>query len=213
MSKDSKINLRLEVFKDRNSGKLSITAHFNHNAPNVYRDKDGYIWMPTEEETELLNEAFDLIPTDTPAAHSPKDNLPKWGEDKKIIPTPKPETKTEQEKYVEAPPPLNREPTVFKANANSIRTEEFVKDVNLPHKDIQDKPYEHERKEQPKFDEKETEKTQEDEGFIVEADENAINAALKKHVEKDDKSFVEADEQTIIEKVLSQKKKGKWSRK
>jgi hypothetical protein len=31
--------------------------------------------------------------------------------------------------------------------------------------------------------------------------------------DKNDKSFVEADEQTIIEKVLSQKKKGKWSRK
>ncbi len=39
-----------------------------------------------------------------------------------------------------------------------------------------------------------------------------IENALKKHQASDeDKTIVEADEQTIIEKVLSQKKKGKWS--
>jgi len=210
MSKDSKINLRLEVFKDRNSGKLSITAHFNHNAPNIYRDKDGYIWMPTEDEKDLINEAFDLVSINS-LAPSHKNNFEKWEEDKKIIPASKPETKTEREKPMDVPP-LNREPTVFKANANDIRTDEFVKGADLPDKDIQDKPHEHERREQPNFDEKETEKKEGDDGFIVEADEDAINAALKKHVEKD-KAFVEADEQTIIEKVLSQKKKGKWSRK
>jgi len=210
MSTDSKVNLRLEVFKDRNSGKLSITAHFNHNAPNIYRDKDGYIWMPTEEEKDLINEAFDLVSVNS-LAPSHKDNLEKWDEDKKIIPAPKPEIKTEREKLMDVRP-LNREPTVFKTNANSIRTDEFVKDTDFPAKDIRDKPHEHERREESKFDEKETEKKDEDEGFIVEADENAINAALKKHVDKD-KAFVEADEQTIIEKVLSQKKKGKWSRK
>lgn len=208
MSKDNKINIRLEVFKDRNSGKLSISAHFNHNAPNIYRDKDGYIWMPTEEEKDLINEAFDLISIG-PVVPSPKDTFEELGEDKKVKPK-KEETKTEREKPMDVPP-LNKEPVVFKATANDIRTDEFVKDADLPDKDIQDKPHEQERREQPKFDEKETEK-EEDEGFIVEADEDAINAALKKHVGKD-KSFVEADEQTIIEKVLSQKKKGKWSRK
>lgn len=207
MSTDSKVNLRLEVFKDRNSGKLSITAHFNHNAPNIYRDKEGYIWMPTEEEKDLINEAFDLVSVNSPAP-SHKDNAEKLEEDKKTITAPKPEIKTEREKPVEVPQ-MNREPVVFKTNADSIRTEEFVKDTDLR---IKDKPHEHEIKEEPKFDEKVTPKKEEDEGFIVEADEDAINAALKKHVEKD-KAFVEADEQTIIEKVLSQKKKGKWSRK
>ena len=53
-----------------------------------------------------------------------------------------------------------------------------------------------------------------EEGILVEADADAIEAALKKH-SKDDKadSFKEADEKTIVDRVLSQKKKGKWSKK
>ena len=53
---------------------------------------------------------------------------------------------------------------------------------------------------------------EQDNGMIVEADAEAIDEALKKH-SKDDESIVEADEQTIIDKVLSQKKKGRWSKK
>lgn len=49
------------------------------------------------------------------------------------------------------------------------------------------------------------------EGIIAKADDAAIERALKKNVD-DDKTIKEVDEQTIIEKVLSQKKKGKWSR-
>ena len=45
----------------------------------------------------------------------------------------------------------------------------------------------------------------------TEADEEAIDAALKKK-QQGDKTIVEADEDTIVEKVLSQKKKGKWSK-
>jgi len=57
-----------------------------------------------------------------------------------------------------------------------------------------------------------TEEKEEEKGFLVEADDEAIKAAIKKHgPAEDDKSIIEADEQTIIEKVLSQKKKGKWS--
>jgi len=47
--------------------------------------------------------------------------------------------------------------------------------------------------------------------MVVEADQDAIEAALKKHT-KEDETLVEADEQTIIDKVLSQKKKGRWSK-
>ena len=53
---------------------------------------------------------------------------------------------------------------------------------------------------------------EQDKGLIVEADAEAIDEAIKKH-SKDDDAIVEADEQTIIDKVLSQKKKGRWSRK
>ena len=59
----------------------------------------------------------------------------------------------------------------------------------------------------------ESEKKEEDEKIIVEADSEAIEAALKKRTdEEDDKSMIAADEQTIVDRVLSQKKKGKWSR-
>jgi hypothetical protein len=50
-----------------------------------------------------------------------------------------------------------------------------------------------------------------DEGIIAKADDAAIERALKKNVD-DDKIIKEVDEQTIIEKVLSQKKKSKWSK-
>ena len=53
MTKDNKINIKLEVCKDKTSGKLSITAHFNSSAPNVIQNKDGFFWMPTIEEKDL----------------------------------------------------------------------------------------------------------------------------------------------------------------
>ena len=61
MSKVNNINIKLEVFKDNSSGKLSIMAHFDSNAPNVFEEKDGIFWMPTVEENELLNDAFQFI--------------------------------------------------------------------------------------------------------------------------------------------------------
>lgn len=55
---------------------------------------------------------------------------------------------------------------------------------------------------------------EEDEHIIVAADDAAIERALKKRNDKDENdSLVQADERLIIEKVLNQKKKGKWSKK
>jgi hypothetical protein len=52
-------------------------------------------------------------------------------------------------------------------------------------------------------------------GILVKADEDAIEAALNKHSDREDKtdSFRQADEETIVDRVLNQKKKGKWSKK
>ena len=48
---------------------------------------------------------------------------------------------------------------------------------------------------------------------MKEADNDAIEKALKKHVDtENDDSMKEVDEQTIIDRVLSQKKKGKWGK-
>ena len=62
MSKEDKINIKLEVCRDKTSGKLSIMARFNNSAPNIFKNKYGYIWMPTAEETDFLNEAFQMLP-------------------------------------------------------------------------------------------------------------------------------------------------------
>lgn len=54
-------------------------------------------------------------------------------------------------------------------------------------------------------------KKEKDEKLLREADNDAIEKALKKHVDiGSDDSMKEVDEQTIIDRVLSQKKKGKW---
>ena len=48
--------------------------------------------------------------------------------------------------------------------------------------------------------------------ILVAADSHAIDEALKKNREKKEEGLVEVDEQTIVDKVLSQKKKGKWKK-
>jgi hypothetical protein len=73
MTKDDKINLKLEVYKDKNSGKLSLMAHFDKTAPNIYKDKENFYWEPTLEEKEFLFEAFKIMP-DVPVMPPTKDN-------------------------------------------------------------------------------------------------------------------------------------------
>ena len=208
MSKD-KINIKLEVYRDNTSGKLTIMAHFNEKAPNVHIDKNEYSWIPTVEEKNLLTEAFELI---TPPPSSPytkpttnytnlKEEKPTSEQTIQHEETPEPlevETKTEEEPI----PPLEKtnEPAVF----------EVTEEENIE-KDI-DKKLEQETSKTTNSNTTATKK-EEEERILVEADSETIEAALKKHIEKDkDDSIVEVDEQTIIDKVLNQKKKGKWRR-
>jgi len=195
MSKNDNINIRLEVCKDKNSGKLSIRAHFNSNAPNVAMDKEGYIWMPTFEEKEFINEAFQLIPTDNFPSNKEKmqrleDNL----DTKPFAHLPKIEKQ--------------KEPSVFTKKDDDTNVEQFEKNVFEKRLNINNKRYETEREEPYPY---EKEARKKEERVMVEADDAAIEAALKRRI--DDESFVEVDEQTIIDRVLSQKKKGKWSKK
>ena len=221
MTEDDKTNIKLEVCRDKTSGKLSITAHFNSNSPNVFEDKDSYFWIPTTDEKDLINEVFQLMPIDagyTPTGETfPK---PEEIEEEKSIPEPvieeelqpTPETRpTEDEKKSADLSPLEKpdESDVFEATDKDIKTDDLGKDIDKETEDTSAKGDE-QNVEEPTSDESETEKKEEDEGIIVEADSEAIDAALKKHTEKD-KSIVEADEQTIVDKVLNQKKKGKWS--
>lgn len=196
MGKNDNINIKLEVCKDKNSGKLSIRAHFDSNAPNFAMDKEGYFWIPTFEEKEFINEAFQLIPMD--AYKSNKEKMQRIEENldtKQATHFPKVEKQ--------------KEASIFTKSDYETKDEHLEKNVFEKREDIQNKRYETEE-EEPSYDEKEARKKEE--GLIVEADDAAIEAAIKRRIE-DDKSFVEVDEQTIIDRVLNQKKKGKWSKK
>jgi len=215
MTKDNKINIKLEVCRDKSSGKLMIMAHFDSNAPNVFIDKDNYSWMPTIEEHNLINDAFEFLPTTGPAEHLGK-TTPKPAEKTEEKPIAEPvieeptttpqETIKEEEKQEELPPLENTEdPAVFEITEEENKPEEINEDTPKI-EDEADKP--------PKEEKSDDEKKEEDDGIIVEADQDAIERALKKHNDNDkDDSIVEVDEQMIIDKVLSQKKKGKWAKK
>lgn len=214
MTKESKIGLKLEVCRDKNN-KLTIVAHFNTDAPNIIISKNEYMWIPTPEEKDLINEAFELLPlTKTFASPIKKEPEKTPVVEKKEEPELAPEvTPTIEEDPPEELPPLekNEEPAIFEVtkeepNTEDIKTDidkELEKNIDEISKEIEDK----------KSDSEDTDKTEEDEGVLVEADSDAIEAAIKKHREKDkDDSIIEADEKTIVDRVLNQKKKGKWRR-
>ena len=289
MANDNKINIKLEVCRDKNSGKLTIMAHFDAKSPNILIDKNEYIWIPTVEEKDLINEAFNFIPK-SDKLNSPKPVENKIDIDEKEkneidtktelesqieikkeeeIKTPSEkikeeiENKIQEHKQDEAKNNLENndspEPAVFEITTETIPAQktdikepvkqeikedsnELVKDLpkqepdELPKQEpeelakqepikedmdvkIQIKEDEENSKQSPQdsINNNDSDKKQKEveEGIIVEADAEAIEEAIKRHVGKDeeDDSIVEVDEQTIIDKVLSQKKKGKWSKK
>ena len=209
MTKDNKVNIKIEVCRDKNSGKLSLLAHFNANASNIKIEKNEYFWWPTPEEKDLLNEAFELMPlTQTMASPKPVQTTPEPA----IIEEPTtPNIDTEIKKPTELLPLEKEEkPAEFEITTEEPKKDDIIEEIN---KNDLDTKVDIKTPEPTKDEITENNKKEEDEGIIVEADAEAIDAALKKHVDKDkDESIVEADEQTIIDKVLSQKKKGKWNK-
>ena len=206
MTKDDKINVKLEVCRDKTSGKLLIIAHFDENAPTVSKDKDSYFWMPTEGEKDLIDEAFELMPIDTD--YSPLKKTTPKPEEKK--PTTEIQPKDDEKKPTDMSS-LDKpdESAFFEVTDEDIKTEDLdnITDKKIEEAKLMSGFY---SIEEPASNELETEKKEEDDRIIVEADSDAVEDVLKKHT--DDKSMIEADEQTIVDKVLSQKKKGKWGR-
>jgi len=203
MAKDNKINLKLEVFKDKNSGKLSIIAHFDKSAPNIYKEKENFLWMPTVEEKDFLYEVFQMIPGESTITPSKVKNS-KSEESKEtdeLSYQEKPRDKTIDEKFEKS--------SEISVSSEDIEDNEDIKDTKREkiQQDVDDAILE-----ELKDDELKTLESEQDKGLIVEADSDAIDEALKKHSKNDD-AIIEADEQTIIDKVLSQKKKGRWGRK
>jgi len=221
MTKDDKVNIKLEVYKDKTSGKLSIMAHFDSKAKNISINNNNYSWWPTIEEKNLIDEAYNLFPdnfttnykstektTDATEIKTIEDNtIEEKITDQQSYVTDELKTDLNTEKKIEELPPIEKaeEPTVFEVTENEFKKDDITKETEEENLDpnVQVK--------EP-IDE-ETDKKQKEEDVLIEADEKAIEAALKKHNKNDDdESIVEADEQTIIDKVLSQKKKGKWSK-
>jgi hypothetical protein len=217
--KDDKINIKIEVCRDKTSDKLSIMAHFCDDAPNIFKENGEYFWIPTPEEKELLNEAFELVQFNTPHINSNIDT-PKQQEINNIQAEPEMEPKIPEEKSEDVPSVEKIDkPSIFGVDNNEKENIIIEKNKELPRDYIPTKNEEtinlsefkkSKEIEKPESDEFEPNKSGKDRGLIVEADSEAIDAALNKYTEKD-KSIVEADEQTIIDRVISQKKKGKWS--
>ena len=211
MSKDDNSHIKLELNKNNSSGKIDIVAHFKNDAPNVIIENGEYVWLPTIEEKDLLNEAFSLLSSKSSHTVQPKTDT----SSSKTKEEPSPPTKTQ-------PSPDIKEPPKQKVQAEDT-SQDFPdtsdKEIKEPAvfkvtKEEDKKSYDDETKDQKEESEKEEEE-EEDDAVIVKADSEAIENALKKHQKKDeddDDTIVEADEKTIIDRVLKQKKKGKWKK-
>jgi hypothetical protein len=216
MVRDDKINIKIEVCRDKTSGKLSIMARFNENAPNIFQEKGDYFWIPTPEEKDFLNEAFALVPLDTSHINS-NITTPKLGEEREVKVEPELEPEIPDEKPEVPPLEKTEKPSIFEEPTLDNKPIGTENEAEMPNEDIptkSDEPIGMEELEKPEehdFDELDPEESEDDTGIIVEADADAIDKALKRHTLKD-KTIVEADEQTIVDKVLSQKKKGKWNK-
>jgi len=59
--KDENIHIKIELCKDKDSGKIALGVHFDEKAPNFTMENNECFWTPTNEEKNILNEAFDLV--------------------------------------------------------------------------------------------------------------------------------------------------------
>jgi len=55
------VYLKLEIFREKESGNMQIIVHFDLNSPNVFKEEGDYIWMPTITEKNLINDTFELF--------------------------------------------------------------------------------------------------------------------------------------------------------
>lgn len=236
MANDKNSAIKLEVCRDNATGKLMIMAHFNKDASNVIIDKNEYVWMPTIEEKNLIDEAFSFLPLgatsiksdklkDTPKLEETtieeKQPLAELEKEKEVTPEPSamPFEKEIEDPIFEKTDEIlkNDEPAVFEITPEEIVEKKLEEKKELePDRNNMDVKVEVKKDIPPAdFENNTTENTDnsEEEKILVEADSDAIEAAIKKHSDTgEDNSIVEADEKTIIDKVLNQKKKGKWGR-
>jgi len=161
MIESSKVNIKLELSRNRSNGKLSLTVRFDTNAPNIQADKDSFVWFPTREETDLINEAFGIFSDE-------KSSEPKISSDEII------------EKHLEKPSTVD---------SSNVGNQEKTESTDVETEDIKN----------------------EENSKIIEVKDDSIEDTIEKHIKKEE-PLKEADEHTIIDKVISQKKKGRWKK-
>jgi len=210
MTKDKNIKIKLELYKE-NSGNMGLIIHFNKDSSNVILEDGEYLWMPTVEEKEIINESFALVNNSgknfSQSEYEERKEITPKLESERIKPELEPEPEKEPLSKKDVEP---EKPAVFKVTEEH-KNPSFDEEIpEPPREEVSKTPDKTQEKPKETGDEKKME-----DAIIVEADSDAIEAALKKHQKKDedDDSIVEADEKTIIDKVLKQKKKGKWSKK
>ena len=225
MAEQNKLDIRLELIRDKSTGDLAILAHFDSKATNVFLDldKNEYLWMPTLEEKNLLNDAFNFFSSryklkevetkETEIKASLPEKIPSEESLYEKIPQDytKSEEKTEELSFFEKKEKENEKPAIFEATEEKVlseKTDNEHKKEELMYVKVDIKSGEPEK-------ERQTEQKKYEEEIIVEAEGEAVEAALKKHTrnEYEDSNLVQGDEQTIIDKILSQKKKARWPRK
>ena len=59
--KEDNINCKIELIKNPTTGRMSLTAHLNPQAPNITTDEHTISWTPTHEEQEFLIDAIHLL--------------------------------------------------------------------------------------------------------------------------------------------------------
>ena len=59
--KKEDIYCKIELVKDKTTGKMMLTTHLNPQAPNVITDEHTVSWTPTFEEQHFLIDAISLI--------------------------------------------------------------------------------------------------------------------------------------------------------
>ena len=55
------IYCKIELVKDKNTGKMMVTAHLNPQAPNIITNEQSISWTPTFEEQHFLMDAIALL--------------------------------------------------------------------------------------------------------------------------------------------------------
>lgn len=223
MTEQNKLDIRLELIRDKSTGNLAILAHFDSKATNVFLDldKNEYIWIPTIEEKNLLNDAFNFFSSryklkevetkETEIKASLPEKIPSEESLYEKIPQDytKSEEKTEELSFFEKKE--NEEPAIFEATEEKILSEK----TDNEHKKKEPMDVKVDIKSGEPEKETQTEQKKYEEEIIVETEDGVVEAALNKHTrnEYEDSNFVQGDEQTIIDKILSKKKKTRWPRK